>query len=181
MKARQTLVEAFQWGADLEPDWFTEGIKTDVISSAEYPGRGTCLKIKNETDSLTSVAFLKDYIVRYPDGRIYPCEPEVFQQNHYKKGIPGKTCMYVRKTYGWIPVFEALPKQYNGESEEVLCFCSHGCQRVGFMCEDEWLSAETGFPFSYHVVAWKPLQKEYNGIKVNELFRGGLIGLMKYV
>lgn len=68
----------------------------------------------------------------------------------------------------WIPVEQDIPKQHYGESEEVLCLLADGRRRVGLTCaNDEWISAESGFPFecglvpgSGKVVAWMELPEE---------------------
>ena len=70
-------IEAFQFGKDEFPFWFSCRLGKNSISVKE-----DCVYIK--TLEGTMKADLFDYIIKGIEGEIYPCKPDIFEKSYEK-------------------------------------------------------------------------------------------------
>lgn len=69
-------VEAFLFGVDEEPKWFTE--QGDVWEIKDYGNR---LNI-HTLEGVMEARFGEDYIIKGIQGEIYPCKKEIFEKTY---------------------------------------------------------------------------------------------------
>lgn len=80
-RSRTTEVEAFIFGRVEPPDWFRDAIYDGRVA-IKTQHSGLCT---NPEDVTTVRHFLTgDYILKTADGRIYPCDPEIFESIYEK-------------------------------------------------------------------------------------------------
>jgi hypothetical protein len=83
-KIKPVVIEAFQFGADNIPEWFSETMKKGLV----FLQQGNDIKEAKDffTEFLTTKgvkrAELYDIIIQGTEGDIYVCKPEVFKDTY---------------------------------------------------------------------------------------------------
>lgn len=82
---KPVVVEAFQFGVDEEPTWFIDKIFTKrIIEFRDLTGEDALdicsYDILNGTFS--TIAYKNDMIIKDSNGKIYPCEKEIFDASY---------------------------------------------------------------------------------------------------
>jgi len=88
MKYRKKLIviEAFQNGEHIEPEWFTSRINKDVFKinmSTGYHHRDYAIRTFKGFMSATDL----DWIIKGTKGEIYPCKDDIFRES-YEEFVP---------------------------------------------------------------------------------------------
>ncbi len=83
-RKKPVVIEAFQYGVDNRPDWFSDKVTsndiityigTDIRNSEEY-----YCEIK--TLEGTMKGSYKDYIIKGVEGEVYACKPDIFEKTY---------------------------------------------------------------------------------------------------
>jgi hypothetical protein len=76
-RKKPVVIEAFQYGKDPRPDWFTQGVTIKEVFT--FPDH--CLITTLEGNMRGDVG---DYIIKGVQNEIYPCKPDVFEMTYEK-------------------------------------------------------------------------------------------------
>lgn len=80
-RKKPVLIEAFKFGEDVYPDWFSDAIyKGIVIPFVESEGIVTKASIRTLEGIMT--VRLGDYVIKGVKGEIYPCKSDIFEQTY---------------------------------------------------------------------------------------------------
>lgn len=80
-RSRNTQIDAFKFGKDDAPSWFIKACDSGRVRMRTYY-EGFCT---NPEDPTVSRSFgVGDYIIMTEDGRVYPCDPEIFDSIYEK-------------------------------------------------------------------------------------------------
>lgn len=78
-RKKPVVIEAFQFGVEDAPKWFTDAILKDVVLKHE-PDDKASAEIK--TLEGWHHATVGDYIIRGVKGELYPCKPDIFHMTY---------------------------------------------------------------------------------------------------
>lgn len=80
-RKRPVVIEAFQLGVDMLPEWFTDAVSDGVVIMHDicHPDKSTA-EIK--TLEGWHHANNKDYIIQGVKGELYPCKPDIFEMTY---------------------------------------------------------------------------------------------------
>lgn len=74
------IIEAFRFGVDQAPDWFRDLVDQGDAVIHGIPEAPQYCEINVYDDGTWPIADYGDYVVRYPDGDVFPCKRELFEQ-----------------------------------------------------------------------------------------------------
>lgn len=86
-RKKPIIIEAFQYGFDVEPEWFK------YFKDKKYvPSRNIKKSNENKFPSDVLIKTLEgemrvdyyDYIIKGINGEIYPCKPDIFEKTYEK-------------------------------------------------------------------------------------------------
>lgn len=87
-RKRPIVIEAFQYGFDVEPDWFKEARSKGLIKY--IPSRNLKKSDENKFPSDVLIRTLEgemradyyDFIIKGVKGELYPCKPDIFEATY---------------------------------------------------------------------------------------------------
>jgi len=80
-RKKPTIIEAFRYGREVPPSWFTEKTKSDSYYGKPQIGIGIeCCHIQTLEGVMT--AQIGDFIIKGIKGEIYPCKPDIFEATY---------------------------------------------------------------------------------------------------
>ena len=83
-RKKQIVVEAFQYGIDVRPDWFNDKVTSnDIVTHIGNDIKETqyyYCEIKTLEGVMTGS--LGDFIIKGVNGEIYPCKPDIFKKTY---------------------------------------------------------------------------------------------------
>lgn len=85
-RKRPVVIDAFQYGVEPRPDWFSDKVTTNEIvtyceSDLRQPEDYYC-EIKTLEGIMRGNCF--DFIIQGVNGEIYPCKPSIFYKTYEK-------------------------------------------------------------------------------------------------
>ena len=78
-RKKAVLIEAFQYGVDCRPDWFTVKVNSNSIITFE-DGEDTYCQIHTLEGVMTGN--YGDFIIKGVKGEIYPCKEDIFRATY---------------------------------------------------------------------------------------------------
>lgn len=89
-RKKPIVVDAFQYGYDVEPDWFLEAFDNGLVRYV--PSRSIKPTKDNQYPSDVLIKTLEgemradyyDYIIKGVNGEIYPCKADIFKKTYEK-------------------------------------------------------------------------------------------------
>lgn len=79
-RKKPVVIEAFQNGYDVEPEWFTSRIGKDVtVHQLEHHTEYTIRTLEGDHRALFA-----DYIIKGVKDELYPCNPDIFEMTYEK-------------------------------------------------------------------------------------------------
>jgi len=76
---KPVIIEAFQWGVDLTPEWVAEAFVEGKLTEVDT---GIDLELHIETLEGEMVAEQSDFIIKGVHGEIYSCKPDIFEETY---------------------------------------------------------------------------------------------------
>lgn len=81
-RKRPIEVEAFRWGIEIWPEWFTTATQSIPPTVTFTTPNKTCTNCKIHTLEGVMEAHHGDYIIRGIQGEIYPCRKDIFEETY---------------------------------------------------------------------------------------------------
>ena len=89
-RKKPVLIEAFRMGIDTWPDWFTEEVNQNNITTHRIGEIGQGLSpfdhskihCKIKTPEGETTGNYGDYIIKGIQGEVYSCKPDIFEQTY---------------------------------------------------------------------------------------------------
>lgn len=82
-RKKPVVIEAFQLGVDVEPDWFKTRVGKDVTYVDPEPFvAGAPSDVLIKTLEGTMRANYYEWIIKGVKGEIYPCKPDIFEATY---------------------------------------------------------------------------------------------------
>ena len=101
-RKKPVVIEAFQFGVEDAPNWFTNAILKDVVLKHELDGKASA-EIK--TLEGWHHATVGDYIIRGVKGELYPCKPDIFHMTYE----PAEECAGNDLTSALLTLLDTVP------------------------------------------------------------------------
>jgi hypothetical protein len=84
-KKNPVIVEAFLYGVDDEPNWFSWAISDGTVKQHFVNDKPSWCEVRTLEGVMIATA-KKDYIVKGVNDELYPCKKEVFAKTYTKVG-----------------------------------------------------------------------------------------------
>ena len=81
-RKKPIVIEAFMFGFDKQPDWFTEAEAKGILRF-NYDDKARAINyVEIETLEGRMRANYYDYIIKGVKGELYPCKPDIFEASY---------------------------------------------------------------------------------------------------